>query len=131
MSLLSIAKKILPRLKSILLIPSVKEKAKALLLQWLETVLKKTLSVGLNMGLAANTLPQQPVMAALQLVSLATTAENQEPLPDKLTSASRILYTQLPENWKSPDGPLTESELLAVLRDGLRLSRSIQSVTRR
>jgi hypothetical protein len=126
MLLLSSLKKIFPRLKNILLIPSVKEKAKALLLQWLESLLKKAL----NIGRTASTLPQEPLMAALQLVSLAMAAENKEPLPDKLTLASRVLYTQLPEAWKNPNVPLTESELLAVLRDGLRLSRSIQSVVR-
>ncbi|MDH4379096.1 MAG: hypothetical protein QE263_04230 [Vampirovibrionales bacterium] len=127
MLLLSSLKKILPTLKALVIPTTLKEKATSLVLAWVESLLKKAL----NLGLKANSLPQQPVMAALQLVSLATTAESQEPLPEKLTVASRILYTQLPKAWKSPEGPLTEGELLAVLRDGLRLSRSIHSVIQR
>jgi len=53
--------KILPTLKALVLSNPIKEKATTLLLKWIETLLKKALQFGFN----ANTLPQQPVMAAL------------------------------------------------------------------
>lgn len=118
----------LPLLKNSLLLPALKEKSKALVLKLLDDLLKKALNSSLKLGSTVSPFSQQPVMAALQLVSLATQAEATESLPDKLTVAARVLYSHLPELWKSPDGPLAESELLALLRDGLRLSRSIQSV---
>lgn len=40
------------------------------------------------------------------------------------------VYTRLPQNWKSPQGPATEPELNEVIKQGVLFARSLQALAK-
>lgn len=64
------------------------------------------------------------ISAAWMLLQLIREARTEH----SLENVSRYVYSNLPERWKSPDGPSTEAEFIELIQSGQTFLNNVQAV---